>query len=130
MFQRTHSLQQATDELAVKQAENEYQALHDSLTGMPNRMFFHQRLLDGDRRRHASPDSRMAVMLIDLDHFKEINDTLGHHFGDLLLQQIGPRLGSVLARRRPDGPTGRRRVRHRPAGPARATRSRCGSRIG
>ena len=46
MFQRTHSLQKATDELAVKQAENEYQALHDSLTGMPNRMFFHQRLLD------------------------------------------------------------------------------------
>ena len=45
MFQRTHSLQKATNELAVKQAENEYQALHDSLTGMPNRMFFHQRLL-------------------------------------------------------------------------------------
>ena len=45
MFQRTHSLQRATDELAVKQAENEFQALHDSLTSMPNRMFFHQRLL-------------------------------------------------------------------------------------
>ena len=34
----------------------------------------------------------MAVMLMDLDHFKEINDTLGHHFGDMLLQEIGPRL--------------------------------------
>jgi diguanylate cyclase (GGDEF)-like protein len=95
MFQRTHSLQKATDELAVKQAENEHQALHDSLTGMPNRMFFHQRLLE--EIEHArSTNGRMAVLLMDLDHFKEINDTLGHHFGDMLLQEIGPRLSSVL----------------------------------
>jgi diguanylate cyclase (GGDEF)-like protein len=95
MFQRTHSLQRATDELAVKQAENEYQALHDSLTGMPNRMAFHQRLLAEieSAREHGS---KMAVILIDLDHFKEINDTLGHHFGDMLLQEVGPRLASVL----------------------------------
>jgi diguanylate cyclase (GGDEF)-like protein len=95
MFQRTHSLQQATDELAEKQAENEHQALHDSLTGMPNRMFFHQRLLEEIEHARAT-GGRMAVMLMDLDHFKEINDTLGHHFGDLLLQEIGPRLSSVL----------------------------------
>jgi len=95
MFQRTHSLQQATDELAEKQAENEHQALHDSLTGMPNRMFFHQRLLEEIENARRT-GGRMAVMLMDLDHFKEINDTLGHHFGDLLLQEIGPRLSSVL----------------------------------
>jgi diguanylate cyclase (GGDEF)-like protein len=95
MFQRTHSLQKATDELAVKQAENEYQALHDSLTGMPNRMFFHQRLLEVIESARAN-DSKMAVILMDLDHFKEINDTLGHHFGDMLLQEIGPRMSSVL----------------------------------
>jgi diguanylate cyclase (GGDEF)-like protein len=95
MFQRTHSLQRATDELAEKQAENEYQALHDSLTGMPNRMFFHQRLLDEIEHARAT-EGRMAVMLMDLDHFKEINDTLGHHFGDMLLQEIGPRLSGVL----------------------------------
>jgi diguanylate cyclase (GGDEF)-like protein len=95
MFQRTHSLQQATDELAEKQAENEFQAMHDSLTGMPNRMFFHQRLLEEIEHARAS-EGRMAVMLMDLDHFKEINDTLGHHFGDLLLQEIGPRLSGVL----------------------------------
>jgi diguanylate cyclase (GGDEF)-like protein len=95
MFQRTHSLQRATDELAVKQAENEYQALHDSLTSMPNRMLFHQRLLaEIDDARQT--DGRMAVMLMDLDHFKEVNDTLGHHFGDKLLQEIGPRLSGVL----------------------------------
>ncbi|HEV8088525.1 MAG TPA: EAL domain-containing protein [Actinomycetota bacterium] len=95
MFQRTHSLQQATDELAVRQAENEHQALHDSLTGMPNRMFFHQRLLEELDHARAT-EGRMAVMLMDLDHFKEINDTLGHHFGDMLLQEIGPRLSGVL----------------------------------
>ncbi len=95
MFQRTHSLQQATDELAVRQAENEFQAMHDSLTGMPNRTFFHQRLTKEIEAAKAT-DGRLAVMLIDLDHFKEINDTLGHHFGDLLLQEIGPRMSRVL----------------------------------
>jgi len=95
MFTRTHSLQEATDELAVKQAENEYQALHDSLTGLPNRVLFQTRLIEAieDAKRL---DGKIAVMLIDLDHFKEVNDTLGHHFGDMLLQEIGPRLASVL----------------------------------
>ncbi len=95
MFQRTHSLQEATNELAEKQAENEYQALHDSLTGMPNRMLFQLKLADAIEASRRV-DGKLAVMLIDLDHFKEINDTLGHHFGDLLLQEIGPRLSSVL----------------------------------
>jgi diguanylate cyclase (GGDEF)-like protein len=95
MFHRTHSLQEATTELAEKQAENEYQALHDSLTGMPNRMLFQQRLVEAITEGRRTGET-LAVMLIDLDHFKEINDTLGHHFGDLLLQEIGPRLSSVL----------------------------------
>jgi diguanylate cyclase (GGDEF)-like protein len=95
MFRRTHSLQEATTELAEKQAENEYQALHDSLTGMPNRMLFQQRLVEAIAEGRRTGET-LAVMLIDLDHFKEINDTLGHHFGDLLLQEIGPRLSSVL----------------------------------
>jgi diguanylate cyclase (GGDEF)-like protein len=95
MFQRTHSLQEATNELAQKQAENEYQALHDSLTGMPNRMHFHKRLLEeiDHAKEHGT---KMAVILMDLDHFKEINDTLGHHFGDMLLQEVGPRLAACL----------------------------------
>ena len=95
MFQRTHSLQKAKDELAVRQAENEYQALHDALTGLPNRVLFQQHLIDAIQ--HAeSRGGGVAVMLMDLDHFKEINDTLGHHFGDQLLREIGPRLSTVL----------------------------------
>jgi diguanylate cyclase (GGDEF)-like protein len=95
MFQRTHSLQVATEELAERQAENEYQALHDALTGLPNRLLFQQRLADAiDEARERG--GSIAVMLMDLDHFKEINDTLGHHFGDQLLCEIGPRLSTVL----------------------------------
>ncbi|HSL10471.1 MAG TPA: EAL domain-containing protein [Actinomycetota bacterium] len=95
MFQRTHSLQEATVELARKQQENEYQALHDSLTGMPNRTLFQRTLQDAiDEARRTG--GRLAVMLMDLDHFKEINDTLGHHFGDMLLKEIGPRLSKAL----------------------------------
>ncbi|MEX0984717.1 MAG: EAL domain-containing protein [Actinomycetota bacterium] len=95
MFQRTHSLQEATNELAVKQAENEYQALHDSLTGLPNRVLFQHRLEEAITQARAT-GGRIGVMLIDLDHFKEVNDTLGHHFGDMLLKEMGPRLSSVL----------------------------------
>ena len=69
--------------------------MHDSLTGLPNRVLFQQRLaaaIEDARER----DGRIAVMLMDLDHFKEVNDTLGHHFGDQLLKEIGPRLSTVL----------------------------------
>ena len=79
----------------LQAAINEYQALHDHLTGLPNRLLMSDRvsqaILASGRDR-----SLVAVMLMDLDRFKEVNDTLGHHSGDLLLQQIGPRLRSVL----------------------------------
>jgi GGDEF domain-containing protein len=105
----------ATTELAEKQAENEYQALHDSLTGMPNRMLFQQRLVEAIAEGRRTGET-LAVMLIDLDHFKEINDTLGHHFGDLLLQEIGPRLSSVLRENDLMARLGWGRVRDRAAG--------------
>jgi diguanylate cyclase (GGDEF)-like protein len=94
MFTRTHSLQEATVELAAKQRENEYQAMHDALTGLPNRALFLRNLHDAIAA--MAPGQRLAVMIMDLDHFKEINDTLGHHVGDLLLKEIGPRLSGVL----------------------------------
>ena len=76
-------------------ALSEYQALHDDLTKLPNRVLLHDRIhqsiLGVEREK-----TLVAVMLMDLDRFKEVNDTLGHHSGDLLLQQIGPRLRSIL----------------------------------
>ena len=94
MFFRTRSIELATEELKRWQADNEYQAMHDSLTGLPNRVLFHKRLEEA--LRSGSGESRVAVMIMDLDHFKEINDTLGHHHGDLLLREIGPRVGGSL----------------------------------
>jgi diguanylate cyclase (GGDEF)-like protein len=95
MFLRTHSLKQATEELEIKQQEQEWQALHDSLTGLPNRTLFMQRLHEAIDE--AEPEGvQVAVMIMDLNDFKEINDTLGHHYGDLLLMEIGSRLQDVL----------------------------------
>ena len=73
----------------------EHQSLHDALTGLPNRTLFRdkieQAIASGRRADVAS-----AVMLIDLDHFKEINDTLGHHAGDRLLEEVARRLEQSL----------------------------------
>ena len=71
------------------------QAVTDDLTELPNRRLFQLRLGEAIVRGRAGGQS-MAVMIVDLDHFKELNDTLGHHSGDVLLRQIGPRLASVL----------------------------------
>ena len=72
-----------------------HQALHDALTGLPNRVLFHDRVRQGIESARRS-GSTAAVMVMDLDHFKEINDTLGHYHGDRLLQLVGERLSSVL----------------------------------
>ena len=77
------------------EAALEHQALHDSLTDLPNRVLLHDRLQQAIRaaqRRNAS----VALLVMDLDRFKEVNDTFGHHIGDLLLEQLGERLGTVL----------------------------------
>ena len=69
----------------------EYQATHDLLTGLPNRALFLDRLAHAIRRaeRHGS---RLAVMFVDLDKFKAVNDTLGHSFGDQLLRIVAGQL--------------------------------------
>jgi diguanylate cyclase (GGDEF)-like protein/PAS domain S-box-containing protein len=72
-----------------------YQTLHDDLTGLPNRVFLHDRL-DQTIAVAQRDDGPLALLLMDLDHFKEINDTLGHHSGDELLRQVGLRLRAAV----------------------------------
>jgi diguanylate cyclase (GGDEF)-like protein len=89
------------DELAHQRDELQRRATHDSLTGLANRVLFKQRLAEAIA---AEKPAGGAVLLMDLDRFKEVNDTLGHHNGDNLLVEVAQRLvaafdpGTTVAR--------------------------------
>ncbi len=72
-----------------------YRVLHDSLTGLPNRLSFVDALGDSLGKAAVS-GSPVGILFLDLDHFKLINDSLGHHAGDALLRAVAPRLRSHL----------------------------------
>ncbi|MCW2739808.1 MAG: hypothetical protein JWR45_230 [Blastococcus sp.] len=88
-------LRRQTEDLRVSTERDRHQATHDALTGLPNWELLRDRLEQG-LAAAARSDGEVALLLIDLDRFKEINDSLGHTYGDKLLVQVGPRLQSVL----------------------------------
>ncbi|MEJ2140984.1 MAG: EAL domain-containing protein [Gammaproteobacteria bacterium] len=95
----TTALVDAFNEMAKRvhqrQSDLEHQALHDSLTALPNRTLLQDRMayhIQSARREHR----HLSLLMIDLNRFKEINDTLGHHIGDQVLIEVGHRISSQL----------------------------------
>ncbi len=91
----TRQMQYAVNTLRANQVELVHYALHDSLTDLPNRVLFGDRIEHALARR-ASPTRRVAVLLCDLDSFKDVNDTLGHSAGDEVLIAAADRLSSCV----------------------------------
>jgi len=104
--ERTRALALANRDLREQIAERErverrlkYETLHDSLTGLPNRTLLLQRLEQAMQRYGANREEQFAVLFIDLDRFKVINDSVGHLIGDDLLFQVGGRIRACLKTR-------------------------------
>ena len=85
------------DQLRAQALEKEHQSRHDALTKLPNRMVADERLRQ--LLPLATGELMVAVMFMDLDRFKEVNDALGHHVGDELLREVANRLRQVVGRR-------------------------------
>ena len=88
-------LRQDAEALQEHAAANEYLALHDPLTDLPNRILFRDRVQQAMIRARRD-GTQAAVMIMDLDRFKEINDALGHDRGDQVLTEVAPRLRAIL----------------------------------
>jgi diguanylate cyclase (GGDEF)-like protein len=103
VVERTQELQAANLNLRMQMAERlkaeqqlYFEAHHDALTKLPNRAMFSDRLSYAIRHLKRHPSQRFSVLFIDLDRFKIINDTLGHHVGDLFLIEIAKRLRACV----------------------------------
>jgi diguanylate cyclase (GGDEF)-like protein len=88
-------MRRASATIAASQDQLRRLAMHDPLSGLPNRMLFAERL-EGLIREVRQNNSAAALLSIDLDHFKDVNDTLGHHVGDALIGAVAQRLCRTL----------------------------------
>lgn len=89
------SIREAYMRLAESQANAQHAALHDLMTGLPNRQYFNERMVEA----LEAPENPVSLLLLDLDRFKQVNDTLGHRAGDQLICELVGRLKTTL---RPD----------------------------
>jgi diguanylate cyclase (GGDEF)-like protein len=96
MIQR---LKRASGELADREEQSRHQALHDALSGLPNRHHFVERLQEAlDGLVQTRNNGRVVVAYIDVDRFKDVNDTMGHAAGDTLIMGVATRLQNALTR--------------------------------
>ena len=111
----------ASRRLRLESSRNEHQARHDALTGLANRAHLDVALSRSDRAGQGS----VALVLLDLDRFREVNDTLGHGCGDEVVLEMAHRLDPAGGSARPGGPARRRRVRRAAARRRRRPGRRC-----
>ncbi|MEQ1756967.1 MAG: EAL domain-containing protein [Vicinamibacterales bacterium] len=93
-----HAFNDMSSRLRVTRDRLEHDAIHDGLTQLPNRVLFMERLERAMARRANYPDYRFAVLFLDLDRFKHVNDSLGHSTGDTLLVAFAERLAGAVRR--------------------------------
>ncbi len=89
------AFQEMSERIQRRQNDLEYQALHDALSGLPNRTLLQERI-EYYIQLAQRDQKQLSLLMIDLDRFKEINDTLGHHIGDQVLIEVGKRLRASL----------------------------------
>ena len=95
IFLLTSAFNNMRKQIHQRQIALEHQALHDALTGLPNRLLLNDRLTQAINIMKRN-DDKLAVLLLDLNRFKEVNDTLGHHVGDQLLQLVAKRIEKTI----------------------------------
>lgn len=93
---RTEELVNEIERRKKIEAKLYHDAHHDSLTGLPNRSLFTERLQHAINHKRRHPESNFAVLFVDLDRFKNINDTLGHSAGDRFLLEVSQRIGECV----------------------------------
>ena len=95
IFQLVNAFSGMRKQIHQRQVALEHQSLHDSLTGLPNRMLLQDRI-EYVMQAMSRNKSSMALLILDLDRFKDVNDALGHQVGDRLLQHVAKRLAGII----------------------------------